>query len=307
MRARNIKPGFWKNEQLASCDPVARLLFIGLWGIADREGRLKDSPLKIKMELFPCDDLDIEGMLKSLADVGLIERYKVGDGNYIQVVNFVKHQSPHKLERTSTIPPKNGSCRVNIGTSPVNIETSPEKQPELGIEYGTYRVKDGTSHEKNGTSTVLGPKSDIQDSGFRIQGFKEEGCGESIKVEKNPDQAFDRLKSADVAKRIVETYRMDVSSNGMASEARNTVAATLEHDPAATEADLRHAMSSYLADCEAEGTERKYRIGAAKFFAGEWREYLSRDPRSPPQKAITIESVAEINRHEAEVIERLMS
>ena len=51
-RARNIKPGFFKNEFLADLPFETRLLFIGLWTLADREGRLEDRPRKIKMELF---------------------------------------------------------------------------------------------------------------------------------------------------------------------------------------------------------------------------------------------------------------
>ena len=46
-RARNIKPGFFANENLAECDPLARLLFAGLWCLADREGRLEDRPKRI--------------------------------------------------------------------------------------------------------------------------------------------------------------------------------------------------------------------------------------------------------------------
>ena len=52
-RARNIKPGFFKNELLAEMPPETRLLFMGLWCLADREGRFEDRPKKIKMELFP--------------------------------------------------------------------------------------------------------------------------------------------------------------------------------------------------------------------------------------------------------------
>ena len=29
MRSRNLKPGFFKNELLAECDPLARILFEG--------------------------------------------------------------------------------------------------------------------------------------------------------------------------------------------------------------------------------------------------------------------------------------
>jgi hypothetical protein len=170
MRARNIKPGFWKNEQLVSCDPVTRLLFIGLWGIADREGRLSDSPIKIKIELFPCDHVDVESMLKSLASVGLIDRYEIDGKRYIQVVNFAKHQSPHHLEKSSTIPPNSGRHPGNNGTSPVNNETSPVKEPDVKRFYETSPVNEPVLEH-------LGNNCGIQDSGFRIQG-KEEGFGE---------------------------------------------------------------------------------------------------------------------------------
>lgn len=159
MRARNIKPGFWKNEQLASCDPVARLLFIGLWGIADREGRLKDSPLKIKMELFPCDPVDVAAMLIQLASAKLIERYEVNGDAFIQVTNFTKHQYPHAKERSSTIPAPN------------------QHQPSIALEPEKNSASAGQASSQHQTSTNLGPNSVIQDSGFRIQG-KEEGSGE---------------------------------------------------------------------------------------------------------------------------------
>ena len=52
-RARNIKPGLFSNEVIAELPAFDRLLFIGLWCLADREGRLEDRPKRIKMELFP--------------------------------------------------------------------------------------------------------------------------------------------------------------------------------------------------------------------------------------------------------------
>ena len=70
-RARNIKPGFFRNADLAELPIEARLLFIGLWTIADREGRMEDRPKQIKMELFPADSLDCDDLLDQLAIVGL--------------------------------------------------------------------------------------------------------------------------------------------------------------------------------------------------------------------------------------------
>ena len=105
-RARNIKPGFFLNDELAALPCEARLLFIGLWTIADRCGRLEDRPRRIAAELFPYDTVDVDALLQSLHDSSerFIVRYEVDGTRYIQVTNFEAHQNPHKTERDSTIP-----------------------------------------------------------------------------------------------------------------------------------------------------------------------------------------------------------
>ena len=103
-RARNIKPGFFANEDLAEIDPIGRLLFIGLWTLADRDGRLEDRPKRIKGELFPYDNCDINALLDDLQKYGFILRYEVDGGKYIQIVNFSKHQNPHPKEPSKDFP-----------------------------------------------------------------------------------------------------------------------------------------------------------------------------------------------------------
>ena len=110
MRSRNIKPGFFKNEDLADLGPHAQLLFVGLWCLADREGRLEDRPKRIKAEIFPYEDLNesVDLMLDKLSETEFIKRYVVKDNNYIQITNFLKHQTPHYLESPSQIPAPDG-------------------------------------------------------------------------------------------------------------------------------------------------------------------------------------------------------
>lgn len=103
-RARNIKPGFFTNEELVELPFETRLLFIGLWTIADRAGRLEDRPKKIRMTLFPADNVDVEEMLSGLESSGFIVRYEIEYNKYIQILNFEKHQNPHKNEAESSIP-----------------------------------------------------------------------------------------------------------------------------------------------------------------------------------------------------------
>lgn len=104
MRARSIKPSFFTNDDLAECQPLARLLFIGLWCAADRAGRLEDRPKRIKAELLPYDSSDVDALLDELAVRGFIIRYDAAGVGYIQVVNFERHQDPHVKEKASTIP-----------------------------------------------------------------------------------------------------------------------------------------------------------------------------------------------------------
>ena len=108
-RARNIKPSFFTNDELVELEPIYRLLFIGLWVLSDREGRLENRPKKIKMELFPADNVDIESGLSALQKTGFISLYNCYETNVIQINNFAKHQAPHGLEKDSDLPDEDGS------------------------------------------------------------------------------------------------------------------------------------------------------------------------------------------------------
>lgn len=103
-RSRNIKPGFFTNDELAECHPLGRLLFAGLWTIADKEGRLDDRPKKIKAMLLPFDEADCDALLQQLNDHKFIIRYRVNGECYIQISNWKKHQNPHCKEAASEIP-----------------------------------------------------------------------------------------------------------------------------------------------------------------------------------------------------------
>jgi len=103
-RKRQIDPDFFHNEKLGKLDPFARLLFAGLWTIADREGLLKDTPDVIKGMIFPFDKkINTDNLLKQLADNGFIVRYSIDNNNYIWIKNFPKHQSIHPNEKQSVI------------------------------------------------------------------------------------------------------------------------------------------------------------------------------------------------------------
>jgi hypothetical protein len=120
-RARNIKPGFFDDDRLAALPPLARLLWISLWTIADREGRLEDRPARIKAKCLPFDRCDAAALLVKLDEAGFIKRYTVDGQRFICIPNFRKHQNPHVKEPKSTIPPPD-----EPSAKPVPAETKPE-------------------------------------------------------------------------------------------------------------------------------------------------------------------------------------
>lgn len=103
-RIRNIKPDFFKNEDLAILSAYARLCFIGLWTLADRRGILEDRPKRIQAELFPYEPVDIEALLGDLERAGFITRYTAGSIRAICIPTFVKHQYVNVKEHPNEIP-----------------------------------------------------------------------------------------------------------------------------------------------------------------------------------------------------------
>ena len=111
-RARNIKPAIMDNEELAELGPLTRLLFIYLWMLADREGRLEDRPKRIAAQALAYDRAaDVPAMLDDLQCHGFIKRYVSGGVACIQITGFSKHQNPHGTEKNSALPNADGGCR----------------------------------------------------------------------------------------------------------------------------------------------------------------------------------------------------
>jgi hypothetical protein len=138
MRARSLKPGFFKNELLGSADPLISILFEGLWCSADREGRLEERPLRFCAEIFPyrrnVKEKHIEKWLSWLDSQKFIIRYEVGGNKFIQIVEFLKHQNPHTKERPSQIQAPTGfkhSARPVHDTDPAPDEDEPKPERAL--------------------------------------------------------------------------------------------------------------------------------------------------------------------------------
>ena len=126
-RVRLLDPGFFTNEHLVELPFEYRLLFAGLWTLADREGRLEDRPKRIRMAIFPCDNVDCDAGLQALHDAGMVKRYSVEGIAYVAILAFSKHQKPHPRETSSVIPAPQGEPKAR----PRQTKGAPEDDEKL--------------------------------------------------------------------------------------------------------------------------------------------------------------------------------
>lgn len=161
-RARNIKPSFFSNDLLGELEPVDRLFFIGLWTVADYKGCVEFRPKKLRVQILPYDNCDVEEIANNLEGSGFVRLYSVGGKDYLKIINFEKHQNPHKNERDkgSEIPdipekPAQVADLKGVAKNPEEIEINPES--------------DGTdpadSFNLNPESPSLNPDSGESDAG----------------------------------------------------------------------------------------------------------------------------------------------
>ncbi len=134
-RIRALKPEFFEDEDLAEFPFWVRLLYQGLWVNADKSGRLQDRPVRLKAKIFPYDNIDVGKGLAILANPKkhspthrpFIIRYSVNGENYIQIVAWDDHQSPHNTEKESSIPPFNGEITVTAPLLNRDTQVAPEQ------------------------------------------------------------------------------------------------------------------------------------------------------------------------------------
>ena len=106
MRIRTIKPEFFNHEGIYDAEHETklplRLAFIGLWCAADREGRFKWEPRRLKTQIMPYDDCDFSSILDALWAHGFVARYDEMQFGFIP--SFASHQCVNMREAQTKLP-----------------------------------------------------------------------------------------------------------------------------------------------------------------------------------------------------------
>jgi hypothetical protein len=128
-RIRSLKPEYWADEEIAELPRDARLLYVGLWNLADEHARLRGDARYVKGQLFPYDDdLDstaVDGLLKLLADAGKVVRYVVGGRSYAFLPTLSKHQRLEPDRVPSRLPGPPGATPSTPSSEPRADEPAP--------------------------------------------------------------------------------------------------------------------------------------------------------------------------------------
>ena len=156
-RIRTIKPDFWTDGNMVKLSPFARLLYIGMWNFTMCDhGHLADDAMKLKLQVLPMDNVDIEALLDEIMASGRVVRMEADGRSYLLVKRFEDHQKidprwktrcPACAQVDSLVP---AETQVSLGELTITPELSPTLP--LGRE-GMGRESKKTPPSKPAAST----------------------------------------------------------------------------------------------------------------------------------------------------------
>ncbi|MFZ4791830.1 MAG: hypothetical protein ACOYMW_13235 [Candidatus Competibacteraceae bacterium] len=158
-RIRTVKPELFKHEDLFDAEQKSklplRLAFIGLFTVADCEGRFKWRPRTIKLDVLPHDFIDFATVLDALEHAGFIKRYEVDGESYGWIPTFAKHQRLQTKELTagSSLPAPNGHDEP--GTNQERYGERTGTHPEA--QEGKGREEEGKGREEESAQAPNAP------------------------------------------------------------------------------------------------------------------------------------------------------
>ena len=136
-RIRTIKPDFWTDGNMVRLSPFARLLYIGMWNftLCDH-GHVADDAMKLKLQILPMDNVDIDALLAEIMAAGRVVRVADRDGrSYLLVKRFEDHQKidPRWKTRCPACAQKDSLAPIETQVSLGELPETPEPSPTLPL------------------------------------------------------------------------------------------------------------------------------------------------------------------------------
>lgn len=145
-RIRTIKPDFFEDQKIGLLPIEARLLYIGLWVLADDVGNVPLSEVFLRMRLFPYNP-EVNGELplwvKELESYGMVVPYDVNEEHYGHLPKFRKHQRINRPSKHKYPPPPPEILEAS--SLPHDTFTETSSLPHAKLPKEREREKDSSS------------------------------------------------------------------------------------------------------------------------------------------------------------------
>lgn len=221
-RIRSIHPRIYTDEHYAALSMAARVLLPALWCEAWDDGVIEWRPLRLKMRIFPLDQVDVEALLAELVREKFISVFEVGGNEYAAIRNFRKWQRPKKPAHSGVLPLELYDY-VGIPEEkeqPMAPELFDESSEPVPNQCGTGREKSfqkgGREEGRKVESSLrsLSPREDALQGG----GFEKFWDEYPVGARSAPDyarRAYDRaLKAGATPEGILRALQRDVERLG---------------------------------------------------------------------------------------------
>lgn len=162
-RIRSLHPGQWTDEDFVELSPFARLLCLALRNEADDYGCFEWKPKRIKMRIFPADNVEIDDLLAELVEFDHIKQYSMDGKKYGAIRNFCKYQRPKK---PTSFCPNNNDIAIFVGSEPhpPSGDDIPEPVPN---QYGTSTENSQQKEGRKEGRKVLNPPTPLSWGDFK--------------------------------------------------------------------------------------------------------------------------------------------
>lgn len=151
-RIRSIHPEQWVDEDFVTITEIGRLLAIGLRNFADDNGVFEWKPLKLRMQILPADNTNMDELLAELVEKKQVVRYQVDGRAYGLIRNFKKFQKPKFPKAyyplpTKDVPNRNTTNENDFGNASVTLPDNSRNSPADGESYGVGEGKKESKKE----------------------------------------------------------------------------------------------------------------------------------------------------------------
>ena len=141
-RKRMVDPSIWQSEDFSKLSTLAKLVFIGLFSLADDEGRGRANPTYLKSSLFPYNEdmrsADIEKTLSEISSNMSVVFYSCNGSNYYSLLswyNFQRIDKPTNSQLPAFDENNKDIRRLFVEGSPKPPRgVPPKRKEEKGIE-----------------------------------------------------------------------------------------------------------------------------------------------------------------------------